>query len=291
MILGLFTELATIGGMQRACMHVAAVLTEFASCREMQCQFLSLNDSHKLHRMSVAGRKFVCNGYAGDKLGFVGPAVHTAWGQPSLVVAGYPDLGPLVAFANALAPKTKTIVIAHGVEVWKPLPLLKRLALRKVDLVLTPTWNTANQVALHQGVSEEHIRVLPWALDPDFAALIPAVSGPALPPGFPRGRVILTVGRWSGARYKGVDTLIVVLSRLLSRWADLQLVVAGVGKDQAWFEQIADECGVRRHVHFLSGTSYAEIAACYSACGYSRCQAGAKDLGSYTSKRWHVGSQ
>jgi glycosyltransferase involved in cell wall biosynthesis len=141
------------------------------------------------------------------------------------------------------------------------------LALRKADLILTPTRNTANQVAEQQGVAEERIRVLPWALDPDFAALIPPMSVPALPRGFPEGRVILTVGRWAASeRYKGVDTLIVALARLLPHWPELQLVVAGVGGDQTWFEQIADECGVRRHVHFFRGLSYAEIAACYSAC-------------------------
>ncbi len=79
--------------------------------------------------------------------------------------------------------------------------------------------------------------------------------------------MILTVGRWTtGDRYKGVDTLIAALARLLPRHPELQLVVAGVGDDQAWFEHIADECGVRRHVHFLRGLSYSEIATCYSAC-------------------------
>jgi phosphatidylinositol alpha-1,6-mannosyltransferase len=267
LILGLFTALATVGGMERAGRHVAAVMTEFASGRETQCQFLSLNDTHKLHRMSVAGREFAFTGCAGNKIDFVAPAVRTAWGKVELVVAGYPDLGPLGPLAKALAPKTKTVVIAHGVEVWQPLPLFKRLALCQADLILTPTKNTANQVALQQGVAKERIRVLPWALDPDFTALISPTSERILPPAFPKGRVILTVGRWTATeRYKGVDTLITVLARLLPNAPELQLVVAGVGEDQSWFEQIADECGVRSHVHFLKGLSYAEIAACFSAC-------------------------
>ena len=267
MILGLFTALATVGGMERTGRHVAAVLTEFASSRDMECQFLTLNDPHEQHHASVAGREFVFTGYAGNKLGFVAPVARTAWGNPALIVAGYPDLGPLGPVAKALAPRTKTIVIAHGVEVWEPLPLLKRLALRKADLVLTSTRNTAAQVARHQGVATERIRVVPWALDPDFAALIPATRGCVLPKGFPEGRVILTVGRWTPEeRYKGVDTLIASLAHLLPRWPDLQLAVAGHGTDQTWFEQIAEECGVRSHVHFLKELSNVEIAACYSAC-------------------------
>jgi len=266
-ILGLFTELASIGGMQRAGRHVAAVLTDFASAREMECRLLSLNDPHELHRMSVAGREFVFNGSARSKLDFVAPGARAAWRKAKLIVAGYPSLGPLAPAVRMLAPKAKIVVIAHGVEVWEPMPVFRRLALREADLVLTPTRNTASHVAAQQGVARERIRVLPWALDPDFGALISPVLEPALPPGFPKGRVILTVGRWSAEdRYKGVDTLIIALARLLAHQPNLHLVVAGVGGDQAWLEKIADECGVRRHVHFLRGLSYAEIAACYSAC-------------------------
>jgi phosphatidylinositol alpha-1,6-mannosyltransferase len=265
-ILGFFPELASVGGVQRAGRHVAAVLTEFASGRDMQSSLLSLNDTSQPQRMSVAGRQFAFTGYAGSKVRFVATAARDAWKKAELIVVAYPSLGPLAPFVRGLAPKAKTIVIVHGVDVWEPLSLFRRLALRKVDLVLAPTKHTANQVAVHQGVAEERIRVLPWALDPAFAAAVPRMLGPALPRGFPEGRVILTVGRWSGDRYKGVDTLITALPRLLTAWPELHLVVAGAGGEHAWLEQIADECGVRGHVHFLRGLSDAEIAACYSAC-------------------------
>jgi phosphatidylinositol alpha-1,6-mannosyltransferase len=63
-----------------------------------------------------------------------------------------------------------------------------------------------------------------------------------------------------------MDTLISALPRLLHEWTDLQLVAVGEGDDQAWLEQLAEGCGVRRHVHFFSGLTYSELAACYSAC-------------------------
>jgi phosphatidylinositol alpha-1,6-mannosyltransferase len=79
--------------------------------------------------------------------------------------------------------------------------------------------------------------------------------------------VILTVGRWAtNERYKGMDTLISALPRLLHEWTDLELVIVGEGDDQGWLEQIADGCGVRRRVHFMSGLSPAELSACYAAC-------------------------
>jgi len=55
----------------------------------------------------------------------------------------------------------------------------------------------------------------------------------------------LSVGRWmSDERYKGMDTLISVLPRLLHEWTDLQLVLIGEGDDQPWLE--ADRGAVRR---------------------------------------------
>jgi phosphatidyl-myo-inositol dimannoside synthase len=132
-------------------------------------------------------------------------------------------------------------------------------------MVLTPSQDTAEQVASQQGVARERIRVLHWGLDPQFEALIS--SHPALPADFPTGRVILTVGRWLATeRYKGMDTLIKALPRLLTQRPEVQLVLAGAGDDRAWLEELADQNGVNRHVHFLTGLSYSELAACYSGC-------------------------
>jgi phosphatidylinositol alpha-1,6-mannosyltransferase len=144
---------------------------------------------------------------------------------------------------------------------------LRRRALRHANLVLAPSRDTADHVASEQGVARERIRILPWALDPQFESLLAPGSRTALPGEFPAGRVILTVGRWLATeRYKGMDTLITALPRLLTRWPELQLVFVGTGDDRAWLEELTEKNGVHRHVHFLSGLNYTELAACYSAC-------------------------
>jgi glycosyltransferase involved in cell wall biosynthesis len=184
-----------------------------------------------------------------------------------LVVAGHPFLAPVAQGAKLFARHAKSVVWTHGLEVWEPLSILRRHALRSADLIVAPSNDTANYVASEQDVPRERIRVLPWALDPQFEALLTAKPGPALPANFPAGRIILTVGRWlADERYKGMDTLITALPRLLMEWPDVQLVAVGEGDDQEWLEQIADGRGVLRHVHFLSGLTYPEIAACYQAC-------------------------
>src|SRR5262249_11098240 len=142
---------------------------------------------------------------------------------PKLVVAGHPNLAPVVRAMRLLAPGLKSIICTHGVEVWQPLPTVRRNALRKTDVVLAPSKYTAEHVAADQGVDAGRVRVLPWALDPQFEVLAKS----AVPANFPQGQgqVVLTVGRWlANERYKGMDTLISALPRLLPRWPELQLV-------------------------------------------------------------------
>jgi len=279
-LIGLFPELDAPGGVQRAGRHLAAVLTEFATSRGMECRLLSLNDSPELHRMTLAGREFVFTGCERSKGRFTVTAVKAARRKAKLVLAAHPNLAPVVQAMRIVAPRMKSIVCAHGADVWEPLGLLQRLALRHSNLVLAPSKDTAEHVATEQGVPEERIRVLPWGLDPQFEALISPGSHPVLPENFPSGRVILSVGRWLAAeRYKGMDTLITALPRLLTQRPEVQLVLVGSGDDRAWLEDLAEQTGVNRHVHFLTGLTYSEIAACYAACEIFAMPSGGEGFG------------
>ena len=267
MLIGIFSELDAPGGIQRAGRHLAAVLTEFAAGRSMECRLFSLNDSPELHRMSVGGREFVFTGCERAKGRFTATALRSARRHAKLVLAAHPHLAPVTQTMRLAAPRMKTIICTHGLEVWEPLAPVRRRSLRRANLVLAPSQSTAEHVATHQKVKPERIRVLPWALDPEFEALLPIASKTPPPSNFPAGRVILSVGRWlASERYKGMDTLITALPRLLPRWPEVQLALVGEGDDRDWLEQLAEKNGVRSHVHFLSGLSYAELASCYSAC-------------------------
>ena len=267
MLIGLFPELDAPGGIQRAGRHLAFVLSEYAASHNMEYRILSLNDTQELHRMRIAEREFVFTGAARGKARFAATAMRAARRRPKLVLAAHPNLAPIVSAMKVLAPRMKSIICTHGVEVWEPLPVVRRRALRRADLVLSPSRATAEFLESLQHVSPKHIRVLPWALDPDFETVAAAATAASkLPAAFPSGPVILTVGRWLLAeRYKGMDTIILALPRLLLHWPDIQLALVGSGDDRQWLETIARESGVRLHVHFLSDLSYGELSACYAA--------------------------
>ena len=267
MVIGLFTELDAPGGVQRSGRHLAAVLSEYAANRGMECRLLSLNDSPELHRLSVGGKEFVFTGADRGKARFTMAAIRAGRRRPKLVLAAHPHLAPVVQAMRVTAPWLKSIVWTHGIEVWEPLSGLRQKALRRATLVVAPSRDTANHVSSQQHVAHNRIRMIPWALDPEFETLLARTSTNSLPVNFPPGRVILTVGRWlSSERYKGMDTLITSLPRLLMKFPDLNLVAVGEGDDREWLEHMAEKNGVRRHIHFYSGISYEELSACYGAC-------------------------
>jgi phosphatidylinositol alpha-1,6-mannosyltransferase len=217
--------------------------------------------------MTLGGREFVFTGCDRAKGRFTVTALRAARRKAKLVLAAHPNLGPVAQAMRLAAPRMKSIICTHGIEVWEPLSRWRRRALHGANLVLAPSRDTADHVVEDQGVAREKTRVLPWALDPQFEALLAAGTQSTPPGDFPSGRVILTVGRWLATeRYKGMDTLITALPRLLTRWPELQLVLAGAGDDRGWLEDLAEKNGVYRHVHFLSGLSSSELAACYAAC-------------------------
>jgi len=154
----------------------------------------------------------------------------------------------------------KSIVCTHGIEVWDPLPPLRRRALRHATLVLAPSRATADYVVSLQGVARERVRVLPWGLIRTLNRKSSASPPPRYQRKFPSGRVVLTVGRWLATeRYKGMDTLMTACA-FVAALAGTSTGVHRAGDDRPWLENIARDSGVGRHVHFLTGLTYGELS-------------------------------
>lgn len=268
MIVGLFPELASTGGVQRAGRLTAAALAALADRRGEPCLFLSLNDPQDASPFTVGTQKIAFTGFHRSKPRFLLTVWQAARRQPSLIFALHPNLAPVVATMKMAAPAARTAIFAHGIEVWTPLPLIRRKSLQRADLVFAPSADTARQLTAQQGVSQQNICRLPWSLGPEFDR--PPVQGStngAPPWDFPKGRVILTVGRWDAREaYKGVDHLILALPRLLESVPELHLVAIGNGTDLPRLQRVAQESGVAGRVHFLNSLAPEQLAPAYDSC-------------------------
>lgn len=267
MIVGLFPELLATGGVQRAARHTAATLTQYASRARMMARFLSLNDSRGLHPGKVGQCKFEFRGFGRRRGQFVRAALRKTLGRPRLVLAAHPNLAPLTWLMKAVAPGVRTVILTHGTEVWEPLPIARRWALRRADLVLAPSSDTARHLVAEQGVPEDRVRRVPWGLDPEFAFAAAANRGKGNADVFPNGRVVLTVGRQAAAeRYKGVDLLIRAMPKLLSVVPDLCFVVIGDGDDRPRLERMAHELRLNGRVHFWGNVPVETLVTAYRRC-------------------------
>jgi phosphatidylinositol alpha-1,6-mannosyltransferase len=267
-IVGLFTDVLPAGGVQRASRHVAAVTAKVAANRGMPARFLSLNDSQGLHTVRVGSLEFSVSGYAGSKIQFSLAALRAAGRKPALVIALHPHLAPIVWALKARGRKFRSIVFTHGVEVWQPLGWPRGAALRRSDLIIGPSADTVQHLISEQRILPGKVQRLPWGLDPEFEARLAAAVPLSPPPGFPRtGRIILTVGRWDPAeKYKGADTLITALPRVLKMAPDTSLVLVGDGDDRPRLEQLARDQCISEHAHFLYGLTPEQLFACYANC-------------------------
>jgi len=281
MIIGLFTEILSPGGVQRAGRHTAAVVANFAAERSLACCFLSLNDPRGSHTVQVGQREFLISGFARGKTHFVSAALGAAGRRPKLVIALHPHLAPVVAAIKLRSKESDSMVFAHGIEVWRPLGWLRRSALRRADMVAAPSADTARRLVSEQGIRPEKVRKLAWGLDPEFEARLAAPNRPLRPSVFPeRTRIILTVGRWESAeRYKGADTLIAALPHVMKSAPDSILVLVGDGDDIPRLQQLAHEHGVADHVRFLRGPSQEELFAYYAHCDVFALPSGGEGFG------------
>ena len=266
MIVGLFPELLSTGGIQRSGVLTALALASFAAERGERCHFISLNDPAGARSLRVGPGEISFTGFARSKARFTSSALALAVCQPNIALTLHPNIAPVITAMKMLAPGIRTLVVVHGVEVWAPLSLATKWLLQSVDRVLAPSEHTLLRATKEQRLPLGKGRKLAWSLGPEFdTRAIPAPG--SVPPGFPRGRIILTVGRWEASEaYKGVDYLIASLPGLLEIFPDVQLVAVGEGSDLPRLQSLAQGTGVSDHVHFLPFIAHDDLPNAYDHC-------------------------
>lgn len=259
-IVGLYPELLTHGGVQRVGRHTAAVLSELARERDWSCRFLSLNDPVGIHSVQVASIPFSIRGYGRKKSIFTISALQ-ALTYARVAYVSHPHLAPLGWTLKLFRPDLSFWVTAHGVDVWNRLSWLVRASLRIAERVTAPSLDTADKLVSMQGVERSKISVIPWALEPDL--FCSNGSNPA-----PNSRkVILTVSRLADSdRSKGVDTVIRALPEVLRRVPETRLVIVGDGNDRSRLERLANDLDISDRVLFAGSPSDSDLANHYRAC-------------------------
>lgn len=179
------------------------------------------------------------------------------------IICGHLHQLLIARMARIFNPRLEYILVAHGIEVWRPYTLLERAALRGAHRILCVSEYTRRQMLrFDPSLAPEKLIVLPNTFDPGFKPARQAAATPAETQ--PR---ILVVSRLSTIDpYKGVDLMIEAMPAILRQFPGAQLRIVGSGDARPRLETLARDRVSEPAIVFLGGIDDAALRAEYEAC-------------------------
>ncbi len=219
------------GGIEKVCRVAGKAIYETGLQAGFRLQIFSMYGPKDI---AIGNKYFPVNiftGFGARKIKYVLNSIST--GRKSRVVMlshiNLLMVGWLIKFFN---PSAKLILLAHGIEVWKPLPRWKIYMLRKCDHILPVSNFTKEKMKALYHLPEEQFTVINNCIDP-FLQNSPGESAKKqdLQQRYGIGsedKVLLTVARLSATeQYKGYDKVINALHSLRPQYPCLRYIIAG----------------------------------------------------------------
>jgi phosphatidylinositol alpha-1,6-mannosyltransferase len=256
-ILALLPGLAGHGGIQQHNRMLCGVVTGWASAREIDFNVVSLADPP--HWQDERYLTTSVTGCQGDRYRFAVQSTLALARPYDLLIVGVVDFGILLAVPWLLRRHAPVVTIVHGIEVWKPLPITRRAALKRADRILSVSNYTSEKVSDLHGVGANRIVTVPIPLDPEFIAESEAFHAEGRP-GHESG--VLSIARMNRIdAEKGIETLIRAVAQMGKDASGLRCVIVGDGDDRLRLEALARELSVDHAVRFAGAVSDAELHA------------------------------
>lgn len=247
-----------IGGIETFNRALIGALDRLAPHHRWSIRVLSLMDNEELPGAAryLQSGNTVARGFSGNRTQFALAATHASRGA-EIVIIGHANLAPL-----ALMMKNPfKYLIVHGIEVWRKLPRVRTLGIKRIDRILSVSAYTQREMMRHNGLTEDPFRIFPNTLDPLAAPLQHRIDRSAL--GLPDGRMLLSVTRLaSSERYKNIRAVIESLPSVLATKPDAFYVIVGDGAERKVFQELAHRMGLADKV-FLPGAISNELLPAY----------------------------
>lgn len=208
---------------------MAYSLYQIAKINKWDFKLWSVYDSdNDLMPQYLPGEDF--KGFSSNRLNFLLKTLSTAkW--PDIIIVSHINLAIVGLLIKAINPTCKLWLIAHGIEVWRPLSLLKKLFLRRCDKILCVSRFTKQQLIRLHHTDPAICAVLNNAVDP-FMKLPVTFAKPQLllnkynlSADTP---ILFTLTRLASTeQYKGHEQVIKALKQLKLRFPGIKYILAG----------------------------------------------------------------
>ncbi len=252
------------GGIEKVCRALCKAISDFLGEGKLATfKTLSLHDENLPDEKYIDNKNF--KGFNKSKFGFAAAAIAKGF-NTDVIVLSHINLLLIAKIIKTLSPKTRIILIAHGIEVWKKLQPWKAKFLQKhVDIWAVSSF-TANKLKEVNAVPKHRISILNNCLDPFFD----------LPKTFAKpqhlmiryrlnetDKVVYSLARLSSAeQYKGYDKVIAAMQNLPK---NIKYILAGKAdeKEQSRVKTLIKKFNLKDRVFFAGFVLESELSDYY----------------------------
>ncbi|MFT3980988.1 MAG: glycosyltransferase family 4 protein [Ferruginibacter sp.] len=242
---------SAMGGIEKVCRVMGKALYENGSGQPASLSVISMHD----HTADAAGNPYfpasVFKGYGGSKFLSVLGSVKAGI-KKDLVILSHVNLLPIGWLIKKISPRTKLVLVAHGIEVWQPMQGKKKKMLQSCDAVISVSRYTRQQVISLQQYPADRCFVLNNCLDPFLLAASDAAQAAALRNTYhidAGDRVLFTLTRLAATeRHKGYDKVVAAM-QVLQQYP-LKYVIAGkyTPEEKEYIMSVARQHGMENKV-------------------------------------------
>jgi len=220
---------STTGGIQKMTRTMAHSLYNISKKNPWDFEFWSAYDSNDdLMPQYIPSENF--RGFNTNRINFVLKSIIKA-PKPDIIILSHINLAIIGLLIKVINPRCKVWLIAHGIEVWRPLSLLKKLFLNNCDKIICVSNFTKEQMISRHNTNPDVCKVLNNAVDP-FMKVPKTFTKPdhllkryQLSPDNP---IIFTLTRLASTeQYKGHDQIIKIIKTLRIKFPGIKYILAG----------------------------------------------------------------
>jgi glycosyltransferase involved in cell wall biosynthesis len=267
----LFLTLRTFsltGGIEKMSRSVAFALHQIGQEGHCRVKTFSIYDADAdLDRRYLPPAHF--RGFGGNKLMFIISALFYGV-KCGKVILSHVNLMPAAFVIKLISPRTRIILFAHGIELWRPIRGWERRFIRnKCQQVWAVSQYTAKCIERMHGFHPSFIQVLNNCIDPFFSppANFTKPQDLSCKFGFDDDQpVLLTLTRLSSTEaYKGYNLVIECLPELITRYPRIRYLIAGKADEveHKRLRKLISEKNLDDHVFLTGFIPEAELSAIF----------------------------